>query len=125
MNRIEDNNTFNLEGPSLSLCVYEITYDMKFKCILEDDDYVPTPWGAYTKEIMLLPNENGYLFLCVNFDEGSEGVFKFTLNCFGEVLSITPSTKLMKMKYEYSIAGSWTRDCAGGCITDTKFYLNR
>ena len=39
----------DIEPPSISLCLYEITEDFRFKIILEDDSYAPIPWGYTTK----------------------------------------------------------------------------
>jgi hypothetical protein len=66
------------EIPSVSICIFEIMDDMKFKIFLEDDHYAGRAWGYFTEEFELLPNKNGYLFLCINFDRGAEGNFRFS-----------------------------------------------
>ena len=66
------------EIPSVSICVFEILDDFKFRIILEDDHYAGRAWGFFTEELELVPNIYGYLFLCINFDRGIEGNFKFT-----------------------------------------------
>ena len=65
------------EIPSVSICVFEIEDGWKFRIILEDDHYAGRSWGYFTDEFELQPNKNGYLFLCINYDRGIEGNFKF------------------------------------------------
>jgi hypothetical protein len=63
------------EVTSVSICVFEILDNYKFRIILEDDHYAGKAWGYFTEEFVLTPNNNGYLFLCINFDRGAEGNF--------------------------------------------------
>lgn len=65
------------EIPSVSICILEILDNFKFRIINEDDHYAGRAWGYFTEEFTLQPNKNGYLLLCINFDRGAEGHFKF------------------------------------------------
>lgn len=65
------------EIPSVSVCVFEILDNFKFRIILEDDHYAGRAWGYYTEEFQLPPTKNGYLLLCINYDRGSEGNYQF------------------------------------------------
>ena len=67
------------EIASVSICVFEILDNYKFRIILEDDHYAGKSWGYFTEELQLTPNKHGYLFLCINFDRGAEGTFKFNI----------------------------------------------
>ena len=41
------------EIPSVSICVFEILDNNKFRIILEDDHYAGRAWGYYTEEFIL------------------------------------------------------------------------
>lgn len=45
----DSERTYTLEPPSLSVAVYEILGDFKFKMLLEDDHYAPAAWGFFSK----------------------------------------------------------------------------
>ena len=68
------------EIPSVSICIFEILDNFKFRIFLEDDHYAGRAWGYYTEEFTLKPNKQGYLLLCINFDRGAEGGFKLLIN---------------------------------------------
>lgn len=38
------------EIPSVSICVFEILDDLKFRIIIEDDHYAGKAWGFFTEE---------------------------------------------------------------------------
>jgi hypothetical protein len=52
---------------------------MKFSVYLEDDNYAPTAWGFWTREIKLEHNPLGYLVLVLNHERGSIGDFLLTV----------------------------------------------
>jgi hypothetical protein len=44
------------EIPSVSICIFEILEDLKFRIILEDDHYAGRAWGFFTEEFELVPS---------------------------------------------------------------------
>jgi len=51
-------NALSLEPPSMSIAVFQLLDNFKFKSILSDENYVPAAWGFYSR----------YFFLIVEID---------------------------------------------------------
>lgn len=114
----DSERTYTLEPPSLSVAVYEIKGDFKFKMILEDDHYAPAAWGFFSNEVELSPNDNGYLVLCLNYEKGYTGKFKLDINTDEELESIKDSSEMMKLAFTNKVKGFWAKENAGGCMSE-------
>jgi len=120
----DSERTYTLEPPSLSVAVYELLGDFKFKMILEDDHYAPAAWGFFSNEVNLKPNENGYLVLCLNYEKGYTGQFKLTVNSDEPIETIKDASDMMKLAFTHKMKGFWAKENAGGCMSELTFYKN-
>ena len=97
------------EIPSVSICIFEILDDNKFRIIQEDDHYAGRAWGYFTEELTLPPTKNGYLFLCINFDRGAEGNYKFCLMSDKKLpYDIVDFNQVFYKKYTDQYIGEWS-----------------
>jgi hypothetical protein len=106
------------EIPSVSICVFEIMEDFKFRIVLEDDNYAGRAWGFFTEEFELLPNSLGYLILCINYDRGIEGNFRFTFMSEQPLVeAIRDFNEVFYKKNTEQYVGEWSASLQtdGGC----------
>ena len=102
----------------MSICVFEILDNYRFRIILEDDHYAGRAWGYYTEEFQLEPNKNGYLFVCINFDRVVEGNFQFNFMTDKPVKSkVQDFNDVFYKSYTEQLVGSWDENLmtTGGC----------
>jgi len=121
-NDFERTNT--LEPPLLNIAVFEILGNLNFKPIVKDDSYVPAAWGYYSREVLLKPNELGYLVICLNAEKGYTGTFKLTLLSDNLIDNLSDSSNIIKLGYPYNVKGSWAKENSGGCMSEMTFYKN-
>ena len=80
--------------------------------------------SIFYRTITLSPNENGYLLLCLNYDKGYIGNFELTVNSNKKNFSIEDSSELRKLGYTKYLKGFWSKENAGGCMSELNFYKN-
>ena len=78
----------------------------------------------FIRTITLLPNQKGYLLLCLNYDKGYTGNFDLIVNSNKKNFAIEDSSELMKLGYTYQLKGFWNKENAGGCMSELNFYKN-
>jgi len=66
----------------------------------------------------------GYLVLCLNYEKGQTGKFKLTIGSDKPIEDIKDASELLKKQYSHRIKGFWSKDNAGGCMTELSFYRN-
>lgn len=66
-------------------------------------------WGYTSSEIVLKPNNKGYLILCLNYEKDYEGNFELILRSDNEILGLSDSNELTKLQYSSVLKGFWTK----------------
>ena len=57
--------------PPVSVCIFEMLPNDKFRIVHEDEPYSSKAWGFQSQTVSL--KDGDYLFVCVNYDRGSTG----------------------------------------------------
>lgn len=73
---------------------------------------------------MLKPNALGYLVLCLNYEKGQTGKFQLVVESDKLIEDIKDASELNKLNYSHKIKGFWTKENAGGCMSELTFYRN-
>lgn len=106
--------------------IYEIVGPLKFKLFYEDDNFAPTAWGYYSKELKFKPNQYGYLVICLAKEKGFLGTYELVIESEKPISNIQESAKsLTKMRFAYKTDGTWNSETAGGNMSEITFYKNQ
>jgi hypothetical protein len=76
------------------------------------------------RDILLSPNENGYLLMALNYEKGYVGKFELRIESDERLISVEESESVFSSKYKSTIKGVWSNQTAGGCCSEFNFFKN-
>lgn len=119
----KNDDEFDYEPPSISLCLYEIQKNLSFKLIFEDLLNIPTPWGSFICDFPIKVYDNPYLLLCLNYEKGYEGSYQLEIGSTN-AFDIKENSNLLELGSKKTLKGKWDEKNCGGCSSEILFYKN-
>lgn len=109
--------------PFISMALYEIQDDFSFNPLIEDENYEQTN-SLVTETVLLRPNLNGYLVICICMDHNHNGQFELEIRSQVALKSIRDTRGgILQLPFQDKVTGELL-PMSGGHITTSSFLLN-
>ena len=109
--------------PLISIALYEIKDDFSFNALIEDENYQQTNC-LVTEAVLLRPNLNGYLVVCICMDHNHNGQFELEIRSQVALKSIRDTRGgILQLPFQDKVSDELL-PMSGGHITTSSFLLN-